>query len=144
MDGTGTPSLRSCRTYRVIARAMWVSTAEVVSSGVVTTVLLWSRTATTPGAIGRLLCRDLPGDRRGAADGRGLPRRSAARAPAPSLPRAIGSSRSGSLRRFTQARPDLRCPGLERYRQYADRSPSCQGVVLERYRFVPAPNDGSA
>jgi hypothetical protein len=68
-----------------------------------------------------------------------LPRRSAAGAPAPSLPRAIGSSRSGSLRRFTQARTDLRYPRhLERYREYAGRSPSCQGVILERYNWLSA------
>src|SRR3954452_11979867 len=51
MGGTGSSSLRSWRTYRVIARARCVNTADGVSSGVVTTLLWWRRRATTPLAI---------------------------------------------------------------------------------------------
>src|SRR3954471_14631665 len=51
MGGTGSSSLRSWRTYRVTARARCLNTAEGVSSGVVTTLLLGWRTATTRGAL---------------------------------------------------------------------------------------------
>src|SRR6478735_5403881 len=51
MGGTGISSLRSCRTYRVIARARCVNTAEGDSSGLVTTLLCWRRRATTAWVI---------------------------------------------------------------------------------------------
>src|SRR5215218_2775890 len=139
MDGTGTPSLRSCRTYRVIANARWVSTAEVVSSGVVTTLLLWWRTATRPGAIDASCAGIWRGDRRGAADGRvchGGPRLGRQR-----LRFREPSGRAGQARSVDSPRLELTfatLTGLERYREYAGRSPSCQGVLLERYNWLSA------
>ena len=84
--------------------------------------------------------------RRGAANGRGLPRRSAARArpeaaaPAPSLLEPSG--RPGQARsvdpptlKLTFAAP----VDLERYRKYAGWSSGRQGLVLERYRPANRP-----
>src|SRR5215213_9365074 len=65
MDGTGSPSLRSCRTYRLIARARCVNTSAGVSSGVVTNLLPSRRTATRPRASDAS-CAGIWGDRCGA------------------------------------------------------------------------------
>src|SRR4051812_35074672 len=135
MDGTASPSVRSCRTYRVTARARCLIAAEGVSSGVVTTLLLWRRKARTPGAIGascagiwrgtvavlRTLAVCLGGPRLGLG-----PKPSRQRAYAAE---AIGSTRSGPLR-FDPRRLELargRFPNLERYRKYAAWSAACQG-----------------
>jgi hypothetical protein len=88
-------------------------------------------------------------DRRGAANGRGLPRRSAAptrlEAAAPTSSLLEPSGRPGQARSVDpgSSRSSLLSVDLERYRKYGGWSLGRQGLVLERYRWLSA-NDGSA
>jgi hypothetical protein len=92
-----------------------------------------------PGAIDASCAGIWRGDRRGAADGRvchGGPRLGRQR-----LRFREPSGRAGQARSVDSPRLELTfatLTGLERYREYAGRSPSCQGVLLERYNWLSA------